>query len=531
LIGSSSSSSDEPHAAIEPIRSAQPNTRRIAPDLSNFHRRSQVRLGTVPKTRTPPGRESLIAAIVLGLSLLHCCNKKETVATLDEPLEIEWIYRKQWTGSGRFGGVSESGTIEVARTPPVEFDAGCWEPKPQLGATKDEVAYRCDDGAPWRLRYLGQSGAYAFLHCDDVLGSADKPDFAKMPSFEAAAARLVECGADDDSGKMRPEPNYAALWTEIKARAGDARLADILLGSVDLPFRVKRDYDGKTSDDWEDGYALLPDTEKKRVDAELEKRLGRKNPPDSFLDRALWHVSPLAPHLKDVYRARADERRKKKATTRASRAVLTMVARLHLLGDPEAGAIACDMLEKPELDQVGNGLLEVIALANYRCEYVRAGVEKSFCQLGFDCGEADKTHLCTKEELFAELPEDVRGLATKREAFANSQAPSLAAAYVYGELPRNVLLAAARRRYQGPAEDLPSCWLDEPKLDAECRCFFEPRDKEQAVCDLDGGTHGHYKKGCHVVIDDDKKRVQTFPEPKPEAAVPKPKPSASAGDR
>ena len=137
-----------------------------------------------------------------------------------------------------------------------------------------------DEGVAWRLRYLGQTGAYAFAHCDEVLGNDKKPDFTKMPSFEAAAPRLVECGADDD--KKRPEPNYASRFGEIKARAGDARLADILLGSVDRPFRVVREYDGKVNDDWEDGYAFLPPAEKKRVDAELEKMLQRKNPSDSF---------------------------------------------------------------------------------------------------------------------------------------------------------------------------------------------------------------------------------------------------------
>lgn len=466
--------------------------------------------------------------MVLGLSLLHCCNKTETVATLDEPLEIEWIYRKRWTGSGRFGGVSESGTIEVKRTPPVKIDAKCWEPKPELGATKDEVAYRCEEGAPWRLRYLARSEAYAFLHCDYVLGSGAKPDFAKMPSFEAAAARLVECGADD--AKNRPDPNYAALFTEIKARTGDARLVEILLGSVDFPFRVVREYDGKTSDDWEDGYALLPDAEKKRVDAELEKRLGRKNPPDSFLDRALWHVSPLAPRLKDVYRARAEELRAKKLSVRAGRALLTLVARLQLLGDPDAGAIACDVLRKPELQDVGSAFFEVVAFASYRCDHVRAGVERSPCRLTFDCGEGEQSHLCTKEELHAKLPAEVRGFATQRTAQADVQAPDLAAAYVYDELPKSVLLSAERRQYAGPSEGA-SCYTPDARLDVECDCFNEPRDKEQAVCELDGGTEG-YHKGCRILIDDAKKRVMVFPEPKdPSTGLPKPKPSASAGDR
>lgn len=461
--------------------------------------------------------------MVLGLSLLHCCNKKETVAELDEPIQVEWIYRKEWTGGGRFGGVSETGKIEVKREPPVVISAGCWEPKPELGATTDEVAFRCDVGQPWRLAYLAKSGAHAFQHCDEVLGNGAKPNFSGMPPFDVAAPRLVECGATND--RQRPIPNFASLWTEIRMRTNDARLADILIGSAQLPFRTKRDYEGKTLDDWEDGFELLSPAEKKRVDANLEKRLLEKKPPLPLLTRAIWHVSALEPKLEGAYRARADELLPQKRSEAGDRMLMVLLARLHLLGDTSAGELACRALATAE-SSLASELKIIIAFAKHRCDKAREDLEKNFCALEYDCGDGRQRHLCTKDEVSVHLAEDVRGFATNRAASYDNESPALAAGYVFDELPKNVLLAAERRGYAGPSEG-ESCFNENMKPDHECDCFSEPHDLEEAVCELDGKTEGYYHKGCRILIDDANKRIRVYPQPKPDAVPPTLKPSAS----
>jgi hypothetical protein len=468
--------------------------------------------------------------MVLGLSLLHCCNKTETVAEIDDPIRVEWIYRRVFTGGGRGGGMSETGMLEVKRDPVIKINAGCWEPKPQLAATTDEVAFRCDEGKPWRLAYLGKGGAWAFLHCDDVLGTAGAPDFAAMPAFDVALPRLVDCGAHQN--QHRPQPSFAAFWTEAKTRTSDARLAELLMQSAHMPFRVERKYDGKTEDDWEDGYALLPPGEKKRVDVYLERRLREKSPPISLFQRAVWHVSPLDAGLKDSYRARVEELLASKPKSDAgARDLMVLIARLHLLGDPNAGELACRTLSNTWLDTFSQDLKVIVAFAGYQCEKAREDLEKNPCNVAYDCGDGRQRHLCTKEEVMATAADDVKALATDRTATNRSESPALAAGYVFDELPKSVQLAAARRGYAGPSVST-SCYADDANPNEECDCFSEALDLDEAVCELAGKTEGDYHKGCRIVIDDANQRIRVYPQPKPDAkpaTSSKPATSASGG--
>lgn len=237
-------------------------------------------------------------------------------------------------------------------------------------------------------------------------------------------------------------------------------------------------------------------------------------------------MSALEPSLKDTYRARVDELLQTRKSDKADRTLMVLIARLHMLGDVAAGELACRALGGTPSAASGE-LKIIVALAKYRCDKARADLEEKFCDSSYDCGDGRQRHLCTKDEVDKHLAEDVKGFATDRAASYDSESPALAAGYVFDELPKSLLLAAARRGYAGPSEG-ESCFNESMKPDHECDCFNEPHDLEDAVCELEGKTEGYYHKGCRIVIDDEAKRVRVYPMPKEDAAKPASSASVSA---
>jgi hypothetical protein len=466
--------------------------------------------------------------MVVGASLVQCCNKTKTVATLDDPLPIKWEYQRRFTGGGRLGGLSESGIITVQQKPSVSFDAGCWEPHPELAATKEAVAYRCEPSKPWSLAYLAKSGPYALPYCGSVLGSGPRPDFAHMPALPAVAPRLLHCLLNE----VTPAPSH--VYREVKLRGGDAALGKLLLQASDFsypPFPELAYEDRKNSkayDGWELGYELLSAAARKKLDAGLRERLEQERPPLDLIRRALWHVPSLDTDLKPVYLARAKQL--VGAPAEAELVLVVLLARLALLHADQVGALACDILERaPARSYPGGayevGVLQVLALTRTHCEGVTQRLDQNWCRLGYDCGSDKNQHLCTQAELDQKIPGKVRARALDRNGWRHTQQDwphaLLAASYAQGSLPARVTLAAKRRHYAV----LPDTPCFKAKPDQSCDCFASEDEKQKAVCTLDGGTHGTLPNRCRMVIDDKRKGIITYSHELPEDGRPKPRAS------
>lgn len=451
--------------------------------------------------------------MVLGLSLLHCCNKRKVVASLDDPVRVEWVYERKLHGRGRLGGIDETGTLYVARVPPTELRANCWQPSPELRATPvgTELAYRCAPEQTWQLVYFAKSRPLGFQLPDSPLGTGEQPAFERIEPFEKVASALVE--------HMQEKPhNYEMMsrdvYEEVLERGGPEALFAALSATRKLAFAYDETHtpnDLGFADPWAMMAARLPKHLAERLDAELRRDLSASKLEPAHLERAVWRMAPNDAKLAPALERHATEHAAKGSTP----AVALVLARLVAHDGERAGEIACRALSatKNDLDPypAEATLFAIVAKSGSVCGAVSARLRKRPCSTEHDCGPPSARRLCTKADLAVPVDQHL-GSRSKWNAPSKlgADAALLAAAYAQGELPQRVKRAAARRRYAILDEGVSCAATDGGKSSCPCIAYLE--DPSGVACSVDPEQSiGRHLGNCTLRVDDAAERIEILP--------------------
>ncbi len=356
-----------------------------------------------------------------------------------------------------------------------------------------------------RYLYLVASSLY--------LGARTKgaADFGTATDLDHALGTLFE-----NAGARRSK-----LVADVAKALGDAGVARLLLAGGTV--------DGR---DWDDAYAKLPEANQAQVKSGLAETLEKGKP-----SAGLRHAVALLP-LREPARVPALAARIRELANglHEPRASAVLLRALTSLDKAQAGAVACEVLERTpldpklargapeEVDAPGRELLAeaallAVAIAGSDCKHVAALLGDEMCQPSFRCVESGPLDgretskqdepLCTKEQIASAAAKDVERKPAdvlNLTAAARPQLYAFAALLATNKVPELFLTAHARRRYELTQPASPSCeaggepgtpcHCDEPVIrDQACRhpgskvvsvgvCKFEIDEKQKKLLNV-----------------------------------------------
>lgn len=472
-------------------------------------------------------RWPLFLSLLLFAVCPGCRDKQATVAQLDGPLKVRWIFKVGYQGSHGPCIVPErrqQSFLLIHGASMIKHRMACWEPRPQLAAdaSKSLVAYRCDTNKPWILLHVGKKRALADPRAK--LGQGDRPRWEGAPTFADSALRMMQAR----------RCNLPELFDEVEQRLGAEGMEQLLTRAASVQLCGWRPY-SKYKSSWELRLRKLSAAAQQRVQARMQAALAGDDA-SHWLVRRVAVLTPLddeqlrghlARHVRRHLDALIAERTtavKDDPSLPALHSAIIAIQRLALKDRAAAAALACHALRLRERSaDLMIDALAVVTYAGARCPAV--GEIAASRPLGCwasraRCPAKGGTFEGCRPGVLAPVVGRVVEEAARREGTfydrdrEASPAVVLAALQAHGPIPAWIATAAARSRYRldqpGINErNVPSCKSKQLKSGSRCRCFWSVDSLAWVLCALDpgplAGALDH--TDCRYRVDDAKKTI------------------------
>lgn len=459
------------------------------------------------------------------------CIEGETVyEKLDGKVKAELVRDVHWTSGPR-----TEFSIRVETSPPFDHAIDCDHVDMAEDETGKTIAYRCRGGSgEWSLIRLRGEDRYV-VECKAPVGTAKKPDFARMEPLSRGADRVLDCI------KPRSDSTEERVWTElgraIEEDEGAPRAIEVLTRAADRAFeRPERD-------PWWAATFARSSTVRDGVLRDVCAALERDDTKPAPYVRGALHCGLDGPRVGQAAVAQLTARLMAPIPKFPSSAVpgrlapsdslaLAWAAVIGVDRAPrEAGRAACAAAQTlvDSQDDVGSKSTvaprrvagAVIAATATRCEAVKPWLAEVPCSSIVDCGD----HLCTDKELAplflhwreatkTPLTDYTREPRGDGESMAPPEPPRpevvrLALAYLLGPLDREVTIRNARRHYDVAEPDIATA-CDDEHVSAGTPCKCGRIFNGDFVCELEAKETRGSVDACGFHIDDAHKRIDDW---------------------
>jgi hypothetical protein len=429
-------------------------------------------------------RRWLLALVALFALSPAACDKSETLARIESPIEAELAFETTKTVGGSGNHFVCSPRIITSES--LELTTGdrrvSLPDSPKAGRPaqliSDEagrrLAYRLGDN-PWRVVYVGKTKL--LVAPDSLLVRAAEVDFKNVPALDRAAPAIFR-----ESAKQQRD-----LLAEFSTLGPDA-LASLLVATFDAP--------AAPDDLWEKAFNELPPPQKASVQQALRKATAARTPVPQLL--RLTRVARIdTPALAIAALSAADAAGKEGDQYGTASAVLAQAA---LIDAKTAAGHACNWLGDPHRKDVRTAALLAIAADRAACDKLPAALAGfDACARELRCG-AEIRHdspLCTADEAAQRARAALDAIAKWDDSRSASPESALAAAALASAAPDERLrLANARRAYRA-VQTGESCEVAEHAAEA-CRC--DAAALFEAACKAPDSKS--WVENCNFTIDD-----------------------------
>lgn len=414
-----------------------------------------------------------------------CCSGEKTYETLDGPVKVELVRSVHTPSSHMITFPKTQFALRVHTSPPFDHAVPCSKVQMAEDDTGKLVAFRCEGDAPWHVLRL-RSGDRRLLDCSAPVGVKDVPDFASLPPLAASVDRILGCASTQAVPGYTPEVAWGELVRSIGEDAGRQPALDLV---KKLATRPPADSNASGGiDPWLSALEALPAEDRKTAFVPACAALGDAHAsPLAYVRGARLcdlEGSGLASEAIARFRAGlADTGPEGRANQlRDPSPHVAWAAVIALRNDPTtAGTVACEALGRMRVTSLSHGTLALAAIgvSRTRCDAVRSLPDHPPCGKDFDCQGA----LCGQP--FFEAPirawvdqatADVAAGSARPQIVSGHQRTGvlMAALYAQGDLPEEIVIRNARRRYTFESSSAPSC-DDTLPFGAPCRCAgFDP---------------------------------------------------------
>jgi hypothetical protein len=429
-------------------------------------------------------RRWLLALIAIFALSPAACDKSETLARIESPIEAELAFETTKTVGGSGNHFVCSPRIVTSET--LELTTGDRHVRlpdsPKAGRPalliSDEsgqrLAYRLGDN-PWRIVYVGKTKL--LVGPDSLLVRAAEVDFKTVPALDRAASAI-----------FRESPQQQSdLFAEFRT-LGPAALASLLVATFDAP--------AAPNDLWEKAFHELPPPEKARVEQALRKATSARAPVPQLL--RLTRVARIdTPALATTALQAADAAGKESNDHGTASAVLAQAA---LIDAKTASGYACNWLGDAHRLDARTAALLVLAADRATCDKLPPAVAGlDACARELRCGTEIRhdSPLCTADEAARRARAALDAIAKWDESKSASPESALASAALASAAPDERLrLANARRAYRA-VQTGESCEVAEHAVEA-CRC--DAAALAEAACKA--ADRKSWVENCNFTIDD-----------------------------
>jgi len=429
------------------------------------------------------------------------CDTHTKLAELDEP-EAEIVHVKTRTvgGSGNHFFCSP----KIIRSEHAEIHVGDkttrlpgkWDKTSAVELVADDkatrLAYQKENG--WRPVWIGERELLVGSQSHVQSGALD---WAKVPNLIDAAPTIYQ----------QVPVQRGAVVNEIEARGAD-EVAKLLIATADASVQ-------RRADPWDKAFYKLEETARNKVVAALRNAFVNDAPGTALAYRFALHATIRSDAEHDAALAvlatigpREDPSETVSQSVIVDRTYVALVAQSAQHAAEPTAKWACQQLPELETASMQSVLLLALAAGAHPCDAATPLIaEVPPCHLEWRCGDdkADmQTPLCDADTIGADLDKLLERLSTPTDKSIQHSGPALvrakrarvAAAVRGGQIPQEVALANARRRYAHTMSGSPCAIAD----GAGDRCSCDPILLRQAACKARGTSATI--ANCAFTIDD-----------------------------